>query len=310
MITSFYERFTGRLNLESKLRDWLTVGLRSTYSYSDQNFPVQEGTRYSNNIVYIRNMSAIYPLYKRDEDGTFLLDDEGNKQYDFGVNVPGRTVNVDRPVSQPSNQLATTYMNDLQRERTLASINGFIKVDLTKELSFKTTYAVDNYLFDYFDYDNPDNGDGENVGGRVDRRKNITNSWTWYNQLDYSKQISKHTINATIVSEAYNYKYEYMRAQKTSFPFNGLKEFNAGATLEDIAGYTNQTRLASILGRISYGYADRYFIEVAARRDASTRFAKDKRNGNFVSAGASWVVSEEDFLQHLDIINFLKIKTS
>jgi hypothetical protein len=107
--------------------------------------------------------------------------------------------------------------------------------------------SCEMYLFDRFDFDNPDNGDDENVGGRVQREKNITNAWTWYNQLTYVKTFGKHFINASFNTETYNYKYEYLNAQKTGFPFNGLKEFNAAASFENISVYNDQHRMFSLL---------------------------------------------------------------
>jgi hypothetical protein len=54
-----------------------------------------------------------------------------------------------------------------------------------KDFTLRSNMSCEMYLFDRFDFDNPDNGDDENVGGRVQREKNITNAWTWYNQLTY-----------------------------------------------------------------------------------------------------------------------------
>jgi TonB-linked SusC/RagA family outer membrane protein len=310
VITSKFERINTRLNLETKVNDWLKVGTRSSFSYSDQNFPNQEGTAYANNIQYIRTMSSIYPVYKRDDNGALILDEEGNPEYDFGESEQGRLVNVNRPVLKPSNLVATTYLNDVRRQRYYSNLNGYIDITFLKDFSLKSNFSYELYLFDRFDYDNPDNGDGENVGGRVRRQKNITNAWTWYNQLTYDKTFGKHYINASIISEAYNYRYEYLNAQKTGFPFGGLKEFNSAASNENISGYTNQHRMLSSLGRVSYNYDGRYYAEFAIRGDESSKFSSDNRLGTFTSYGGSWVASNEGFFSSLGVISLLKIRAS
>lgn len=310
VITSKFERINARVNLESKLKSWLKVGTRSSFSYSDQNFPNQESNQFANNVQYIRSMSNVYPVFMRDDNGDKILDANGNPEYDFGSSQQGRTVNVNRPVLQPSNLVATTYQNDLQRQRYYTNLNGYIDIQFLKDFTLRSNISYELYLFDRFDYDNPDNGDGENVGGRVLRQKNITNAWTWYNQLTYDKTFGQHYINASFITETYNYQYEYLNAQKTGFPFNGLKEFNAGASLENISGYTDQHRMFSLLGRASYNYAGRYYAEFSVRGDESSKFSSNNRLGTFTSFGASWVLSNENFFANVDAFTLLKLRGS
>jgi TonB-linked SusC/RagA family outer membrane protein len=310
IITSKFERINTRLNLETHLKDWLKVGTKSAFSYSTQNFPNQEGLAFANNVQYIRSMSNIYPVFMRGEDGSEILDEEGNPEFDFGENQPGRTVNVNRPVLRPSNLVATTYLNDTRRERYYSNLNAYIDINFLKDFSLKSNISYEMYLFDRFDFQNPDNGDGQNVDGRVQRQKNITNAWTWYNQLNYDKTFGQHFITASVITETYNYKYEYLNAQKTGFPFSGLKEFNAAASLEDISGYTDQHRMFSLLGRASYNYAGRYYAEFAIRGDKSSKFSPDNRLGTFTSIGGSWVLSNEDFFPSTVAFSLLKLRAS
>ncbi len=65
-----------------------------------------------------------------------------------------------------------------------------------------------------------------------------------------------------------------------------------------------------ILGRLNYGLDDTYFANVAYRRDASSRFAPENRWGNFWSASAAWILTNEPFLAGNPMINMLKLKAS
>jgi hypothetical protein len=49
------------------------------------------------------------------------------------------------------------------------------------------------------------------------------------------------------------------------------------------------------IGRVNYDYAGKYYVEVSARRDASWKFAPDRRVGYFPSASVGWRITEEGF---------------
>src|SRR5690606_10309448 len=46
------------------------------------------------------------------------------------------------------------------------------------------------------------------------------------------------------------------------------------------------------------------------RRDGSSRFGRDNRWGNFWSAGASWRVDQEAFMDNVDWVDNLKLRAS
>jgi TonB-linked SusC/RagA family outer membrane protein len=312
LITSKFNRVNARLNVTSDLRNWLTVGLRSQFSYSDQNYPTQGGTGYENVVQYIRSMSSIYPIYQHDDTGQLILDAAGQPLWDFGRPIPGRTVNHNRNTLQPSNLLASTVLDDIRRQRFTTSLNGFAEVKLPLGLRFKTTFGIDRYAFNSFDYENPKYGNGESVGGRATRQNDVTTSWTWNNMLAYTAKFGPHALDLMGSIEAYNFHYETLSATKSGFPFGGLKEFDSAAKLEDISGYTTSERILSYLGRAVYNFREKYFLEGTVRWDGSSRFSPEgnRRWGFFPSIGASWVVSAEPFLSNSNTVSFLKARAS
>ena len=68
------------------------------------------------------------------------------------------------------------------------------------------------------------------------------------------------------------------------------------------------------VGRINYNYADKYFLEVAARRDASWKFSPANRWGTFPSISAAWRISEEAFFKSImnnsQVLTDLKVRAS
>lgn len=60
----------------------------------------------------------------------------------------------------------------------------------------------------------------------------------------------------------------------------------------------------SYFGTISYSFADRYYVDLAARRDGSSLFAKNNQWANFYSLGAMWDMRKENFAERFMVEQF------
>ncbi|MES2418321.1 MAG: SusC/RagA family TonB-linked outer membrane protein [Bacteroidota bacterium] len=70
-------------------------------------------------------------------------------------------------------------------------------------------------------------------------------------------------------------------------------------------------RYISGFGRLNYNLSNKYFLNLTARRDGSTRFGLDKRFAYFGAIGAAWVFSDEKlFKDYLPFISFGKLRGS
>ncbi|HEY1020691.1 MAG TPA: SusC/RagA family TonB-linked outer membrane protein, partial [Flavisolibacter sp.] len=71
------------------------------------------------------------------------------------------------------------------------------------------------------------------------------------------------------------------------------------------------SRLQGYVGRVTYGYKEKYFVEGNFGYNGSENFAPEKRFGFFPSVGFGWVVSSEKFFDGLSgAIQFLKLRYS
>lgn len=153
---------------------------------------------------------------------------------------------------------------------------------------------------------------------------NYNIDWRWTNTANYAFTIGG--LNKFNVMAGYESRKESGAnswAGKAYIPFDqpGLwNPSNAGTPLlstspvnfinADGSRY-NETWL-SYFGRINYEYENRYFIEMAIRRDGSSRFPANKKYGTFPSISGSWIVSNERFMQRFKnkarSLSFLKIR--
>jgi TonB-linked SusC/RagA family outer membrane protein len=86
-----------------------------------------------------------------------------------------------------------------------------------------------------------------------------------------------------------------------------------GATVQHGTGggFWAQHRLASIFGRVSYNYDERYMIQATLRRDGSSRFGANHKYGTFPSVSVGWNVMNEEFMADTkDWLSNLKLRAS
>ena len=106
-VNTGFERFSGRMNIDSQIKKWLKSGLSASFSTTTQDYTFEDGGSAFYNIWYSSEMIApIYPVYKKNADGSNLLVD-GEKEYDYGVN---------RPSFSNMNWIAALYQDKRERK--------------------------------------------------------------------------------------------------------------------------------------------------------------------------------------------------
>jgi TonB-linked SusC/RagA family outer membrane protein len=116
---------------------------------------------------------------------------------------------------------------------------------------------------------------------------------------------AKHDLNIILGVSNESTKYEGNGVRKTNtdstlgIPTTGTT-VDAGTTDGSYNSLTNtqETSLNSALGRIQYGYDNRYYVDFNFRYDGSSNFPSDQRWGFFPAVGLKWRVSEESFLKN------------
>jgi TonB-linked SusC/RagA family outer membrane protein len=70
-------------------------------------------------------------------------------------------------------------------------------------------------------------------------------------------------------------------------------------------------RNLGLAGRLTYGYASRYFLEANFGYNGSERFAEHERFGFFPSVGAGYIVTNEEFMEpYKEVLSKLKLKAT
>ncbi|MEY4433919.1 MAG: hypothetical protein RLZZ44_2054, partial [Bacteroidota bacterium] len=308
VVTSNFERVTTRLSIDSKVNNWFNTGISAFYSTSSQNYPTQSGSSYQSAIQWIYTIPSIYPVYRRDATGELIVDGNGKNIFDYGATA-GQLINGNRPQLNNENAYGSLYNYKIRNKRDNFTANAYAQFTLADDLTFKTNLAYDKYLYDSYNYAHNEVGYASSVAGRVTQNRDVTTSTNVINTLNYKKSIGNHNLSADLIQEAYNFELDGLGAQGEGF-LPGVNVLDGSTTPSDVSGSTTAERISSYLGRLSYNFNEKYFIEGSYRKDGSSRFNSKVRWGEFYSVGGSWIISQEKFLANNKVINQLKLKAS
>lgn len=304
LIRSDYERFTGRLNVNTQATNWFKTGLNISGTMTESN-QASDGsnTGYVNPFYFSRNIGPIYPVYEHDPvTGAYVLDDAGNKIYDLGFGRgPG--------ASAGRHVLAETMLNDNLFKRNALSARTYGEIKFLKDFKFTTNLSVDLNNYTGLSYENTLVGDGA-PAGRGSKTATTTTSYNINQLLNYSKTIGKHYFDVLAGHENYDYTYNYMYGSKQGVIVDGITELVNFTTINSLTSYTDTYRTEGYFSRLNYTLDDKYTVSASYRRDGSSRFHKDTRWGDFWSVGASWRLDKESFVTMPEWVNMVKLRGS
>ena len=295
---SDFKRYSAKANINTKVNRWFNAGLNVTFSHSIQNTTVESSAGASPLYNALSFPNAV-PVYIVDNEGNPVLDDNGNKQYNFT-----------NPVSRDFNPLAIPLM-DVNRSkfyRLLAS--GYAEITFFKGFSFKTVFSPDYVSTDEHRYWNKEHGNGPTYNGRLDKYHHVDLMYTSTNTFNYTNIFKDvHSLNVMAGMEYWQSTYETLYAGGRGLLGDMQELAGASGSFSPSSDTTKET-LISYFGRAEYAYKDKYNFSASLRADGSSIFGADTKWGTFWSLGASWRINQEDFLKDIEWIDNLKLRLS
>lgn len=128
----------------------------------------------------------------------------------------------------------------------------------------------------------------------------------------YKKKIGFHLFDFYLLGEVQDETFSGFNTTVTNFSSNatGYDNLALGALRpwEGTGSFKEAPHQLSFMGRVNYTFANRYFLNLNARTDASSKFGVNQKWGFFPSTSLAWLVTEEEFMKKYDFINKLKFK--
>ncbi|WP_315381174.1 SusC/RagA family TonB-linked outer membrane protein [Hoylesella loescheii] len=315
ILYSDYERYTARLKADYQAKKWLKVGGNIDYVHSSKNQnPKMDDQLNSSNLLYFTSMIApIYPLYVRtlDANGNPVIrtDKNGNPHYDYGVPGNNFVDNAPRAFSSQGNPLGANRYN--QKNFLVNQFNGTFNIDIvfTEWLKFNATSNLNFQHITRSEYDNSLYGPKVNVNGELTKYQYYYLRTNNVQTLDFHKAFGDHDVNVLAGHEYYNDQLRYLNGTATGGFSPKILELDAFATKSDNRSYAERYNVEGWFSRMLYSYKDKYYGSLSYRRDASSRFKKENRWGDFWSIGGAWNIEKESFF-NIPWVNHLKLKLS
>ena len=303
ILASDFERLSGRVNVTTQPRDWIRTGLNANLATSTSNQAADAGsTSFVNPFFSTRYIAPIYPLYEHDPvTGEFLLDANGERQYNLGGDRVGST--------NGRNVIQETLLNIDQDKRNVLGARAFVDIYFLQDFTFTFNGGLDRQNYNNVGYGNPIVGDAA-PNGRAFRTNTVTSSISFNQLLKYAKQFGRHNVSLLAGHESFEYEYNYLYGFRTMQIASGNTELINFTTTSSLNSFTRRYTTEGWLGRAEYDFDERYFISASFRADGSSRFDPDVRWGQFFSIGGAWRLDQENFIADLPWVNLLKLRAS
>ncbi len=299
-----FKRLAGRMNLDHKVSDRITIGGNFTYSNSS-NFAPNSGSLPTQAF----NTSGLgrLPLVLAPNVAAF------NPDGSYNINIAGNTV------GQGANLTALNFTNpvmilDLNKfsaetDRILANVYADIK--LFQGLNFRTVFGIDYLNTLSKEFQNPIHGDGTATLGSAANLQQRFQRQNWQNLLTFDRKLGEsHSVNLLLGNEQQFTFNEGWGAQRRQVGDSYFDEYQGGYVLivPSFTSFPNsnflgESYLASFFGRLNYDYKKKYFLSLNARRDGYSAFAPGKKYGNFGGVSAGWTISQENFFKNSGLAN-------
>ncbi|MCB0631582.1 MAG: TonB-dependent receptor [Saprospiraceae bacterium] len=289
IINSGFQRLSGRLNLDQKIGDMFSAGLKIQYTRTEYEGLI--GDNRADNAIAQSNF--LNPFINRDN----VI---GNSQ---GIlNNGGQGAGPESPEYRIKNL-------NVSRGSDWMSSNVYLSFKPLDWLEFAVTAGLITDNFDRSYFAPSQLRESRNVNGRLDLTDSRDNRWTIQPRIAIKKNFdSGHSINGTLVFEARKETFDQLFTRYEQFNTEVLGNYSIAAAQNILSTpLFIDRRERSYLGRIQYGFRSKYILTLSTRIDQSSRFINDN-TGVFPAASVAWNISEEGFLRDSRLISTLKLR--
>ncbi|MGC9151743.1 MAG: SusC/RagA family TonB-linked outer membrane protein [Microbacter sp.] len=294
---NYYQRINLHAQTDYQAYKWLKVGY---------NVVLSNATLYSPNNAafnYAYAASPLYPVY--DPNNTLA------KPIDFASST-----SIGYGNGEYSNPIAAAYYNYSKTNMLEVLPTVYAQVSLWKDkLNLKSqvsqSYALNralNYTPQYY-------VDAYQLS--PNNQSSLTKSQDYYysyiidNTITYKDQSGQNHWSVLLGNSVRSDLWQNLWATANNVP-GGATEYyyidngDAGGRTTGDGG--SQYNGLSYFARATYDYASRYLLTLTMRADGSSKY--QQKWGYFPSIGAGWILSDESFMKHQHLFNYLKARVS
>ena len=281
-----FKNLRTRLNLESKITDFLTLGINASFASRDEGFLTCDWGQ----------MVRISPY------GSNNLDDPDSpyQKYPTGDITP-------------VNPFYDNMYRDRKDLKNILNANIYAQVYLPFGIEYQINFTPYYEWKEYYNHNSSQN-ESWNHGGESERKHNKTFSWQVDNILRWKKDFNRiHKIEVTLLANAEKKQTWETKAKSSNFSPSdilGYHRIQAGSVPYTESKDTYSTGDA-LMGRIFYSYYDKYMLTASIRRDGYSAFGQMNPRATFPAVALGWVFTSEKFAESAsNWLNYGKLRFS
>lgn len=287
IVGSDFNRFNTKINLDSELKKWLTMGGVLTFAQTKETITLNDG----GDGVIMQALLMQPDVAVKNADGTYA--------------GPADQFSAINPVA-----LALEKFNQLKRQRVTGNV--YANLSPFTGFSFRSEYSYDlNNANNLAFYPSYKWGIHKNDISQMQLRNDRGNYWIWKNYLTYNLKLAdQHDFRVMFGHEMQKSAWSGSSLVKQGFTTNDIKVMTQDGTFVSNNGWEGSQSQMSYFGRLNYGFSDRYLASFTFRADGSSKFGADNKWGYFPSGSIAWRINNEEFLKNVEVVSNLKLRLS
>lgn len=284
----------------------------------DQEGMLRFNSGYRRNNIRINTDYQVYDWLKIGFNTSFLRAKDKREDGDFNSFITRSPLgSIYNENGEPEEYINTSHdrnpvYNIMHAKREIESrdtrLSGFIEADLFKGFTYRFSSSWRNRFAEdgiFKDSKYPSGGTGSisNAGREDFLIDNIIN----YHVPFLPKS---HKLSATAVQSYDGRISKGLSLEANNFTVDRDWNMIGDATISEHNRTVGEELLLSFVGRINYGFKDRYLLSMSIRRDGSSKFGINNKWASFPAASFAWRINEEPFMKNIEVLDNLKLRLS
>lgn len=282
-----YRNFRTRLNLESKITSFLTVGMNSQYATRMGGYMICDFKQRENNSPYttneIDNLESPYRMYPSGDNNT-----------------------------------KNPFFDNLYRDRRDINhdftSNLYAILKLPFGIEYQMNFTPRYHWYEYMNHESSEHPEWAGNGGKSERKNEKIFNWQLDNIIRWKYDFNKDNhIEATFLANAEKGQKWSTVAKNSKFsPSDVLGYHNIGAGTVPIVSSEDTYKTGdALMARLYYSFKNRYMITASIRRDGYSAFGVQNPRAAFPAIATAWTFSSEKFMESTqDWLNYGKLRFS
>jgi TonB-linked SusC/RagA family outer membrane protein len=279
-----YTRYSVGTSVEFKPAKFLTFGTSISYIHAITNTSTSS----------YGNTTGMIPLVEPyDSAGNYILFPNKDQQVINAVN--------DRE----------TVFDETKANRVFGNV--YAEITLFKGLKYRTMFGLDNRTSTRGTFNGAQSSIRLGSPANASQTNNTATSWVYDNILTYTTRIKNdHSINVTLLQELQSLnRSSSLTVSANNLIFESQKwyslQHNTDATVTGSGTYSAAQYL-SYMGRVEYGFKNKYLLTVSSRYDNSSVLAEGAKGAWFPSGSVAWLIDKENFFSDQSIFTSAKLR--